>query len=294
MPRSISRPASLFWVSFAYLAALGVAAVVARMSGPATHPLWVLAAADAAATVTVFAFSVGFDNTSMYDPYWSVAPIAIGPWLASRPVAANAPLARTVLVIALVSLWGVRLTYNWAVGSPGLSHEDWRYAEYRTKAGRAYWLLSFFGLHFMPTVMVFLGCLPLLPALTSARPIGALDVVAAAVTLGAIAIETVADAQLRAFRRKRKGPSEMLDTGLWALSRHPNYFGEVMFWWGVFLFGVASGEAAAWTAAGALAITALFAFISIPMMDRRSAARRPEYAEYMRRVSRLVPWFPRR
>ncbi len=294
MPKPLARAASFTWVTVAYGVALAVAFAVTRAFGPDVHPLWVGAAADTAATVAVFAFSVAFDNTSVYDPYWSVAPIAIAPWLATRPEAAAAPLARQALVITLVTLWGLRLTYNWGVGYPGLGHEDWRYAEMRGKAGRAYWLVSLFGFHYFPTVLVYLGCVPLYSALTSARPLGLLDALAALVTLSAIAIEALADEQLRAFRKKRRTPSEMLDTGLWALSRHPNYFGEVLFWWGLFLFAIAAGTGPLWTIAGAAAITALFLFVSIPMLDRRSAERRPEYKEYMRRVSALVPWFPKR
>ena len=294
MPKQLSRAVSFTWVTVAYVVALAAAFTVTRAFGPDVHPLWVGAAADAAATVAVFVFSVIFDNTSVYDPYWSVAPIAIAPWLAARPEADAAPFGRKVLVIALVTLWGLRLTYNWAVGYPGLSHEDWRYADMRGKVGRAYWLVSFFGLHFFPTVLVYLGCLALYPALTSALPLGPLDALAAAVTLLAIGVEALADEQLRAFRRKRRTASEMLDTGLWAYSRHPNYFGEVLFWWGVFLFAVATGGAAWWTVSGAAAITALFLFVSIPMLDRRSVARKPEYKEYMRRVPAFFPWFPRR
>lgn len=293
MPKPLSRAASFTWVAVAYAFALAVGWAVTRAFGPGVHPLWVGAAADAAATVAVFAFSVAFDNTSVYDPYWSVAPIAIAAWLAARPEAAAGPVARKALLIGLVALWGVRLTYNWVAGSPGLSHEDWRYADLRRKTGRAYWLVSLLGLHSFPTALVYLGCLSMYPAFTSVRPPGPLDAAAAAVTLGAIAIEAIADEQLRAFRRRRKAPSEMLDTGLWAYSRHPNYFGEVLFWWGVFLFAVAAGSPPWWSVSGAIAITLLFVFVSIPMLDRRSAERRPEYRAYMKRVSALVPWFPR-
>jgi steroid 5-alpha reductase family enzyme len=277
----------------AYAVGLAAAFAVTRAVGPDLHPVWVVALADTAATVAVFVFSVAFDNTSVYDPYWSVAPLAIAPYLASRPEAASAPSGRQVLVIALVALWGLRLTYNWSIGYPGLGHEDWRYVDIRKKTGRAYWLASFFGLHYFPTVVVFLGCLPLVPALTSPRPLGLLDAAAAAVTLTAIVIETVADEQLRAFRKRRKTGGEIMGSGLWAYSRHPNYFGEVLFWWGVLLLGLAADPGAFWTVPGAVAVTALFFFASIPLLDRRSVERRPEYKEYMKRVSALVPWFPR-
>ena len=290
---TVSRARSFLVIAAAYVAALVVAALVVRWIGPDAHPLRAVAFADVAATIAVFAVSVVADNTSVYDPYWSVAPVAIAPWIALQPGASGAPLARQALVLFLVTLWGLRLTYNWARGFTGLAHEDWRYVDIRRTTGRAYWPASLFGLHLMPTVMVYLGCLSLYPALTSPRPIGLLDAVAAVVTLGAVAIELVADEQLRAFRRERRA-GEILARGLWAFSRHPNYFGEVSFWWGLLLFALAADPGAWWAGVGAAAITCLFVFASIPLLDRRSVARRPAYADHMKRVSALVPWFPRR
>ena len=294
MPRSIPRAPSFLLIGFGYVVALGVAFAVTRSLGPSAHPLWAVAAADAAATLAVFVFSVLCDNSSVYDPYWSAAPIAIAPYIALRPEAASAPLARKILVCALVALWGIRLTYNWARGFTGMAHEDWRYADLRKKTGPAYWVVSLLGLHFMPTVMVYLGCFALLPALTGTAPLGPLDAVAAIVTFGAVAIEALADEQLARFRREKKKAGEIMARGLWAYSRHPNYFGEVTFWWGLFLFGVAAAGLVPWTVTGAVAITLLFVFISIPMIDRRSVERRPAYADHMKRVSALVPWFPKR
>lgn len=293
MPRPIPRLPSFFWIFVAYAAGFAAAWLTPRFLSPGLHPLWTVAAADVVATVVVFGFSVVFDNTSVYDPYWSVAPLAIAPYLALRPEAAAGLGARQILVCALVTFWGLRLTYNWARAFTGLGHEDWRYVNIRKTTGPLYWAASFFGLELFPTVLVFLGCLPLYPALSSARPLGPLDALAATVTFGAVLIELIADEQLRAFRRTRKSSAEIMKTGLWAYSRHPNYFGEVTFWWGLFLFAMATDTASYWTGAGALTITLLFLFASIPMLDRRSVAGRPEYREHMKRVSALVPWFPR-
>ncbi|MFO0589150.1 MAG: DUF1295 domain-containing protein [Polyangiaceae bacterium] len=294
MPRDIPRTPSFVWITVAYLAGLAAAWGAAHVVGEGASSLVIVAAADLAATVAVFVFSVIFDNTSVYDPYWSVAPLAIAPYLAMRPEASAAPLARKVLVCALVAFWGLRLTYNWARGFTGLGHEDWRYVDIRNKTGRAYWLASFFGLQFFPTVMVYLGCLPLPSVLASTAPLGIGDAIAAIITFGAVMIELVADEQLRAFRRKKKAKGEIMREGLWAFSRHPNYFGEVAFWWGLFAFAIFLDRSLYWTGAGAVAITALFVFASIPMLDRRSLKGRPEYAEHMKRVSALVPWFPKR
>jgi len=285
------------WVLAAYLVALGLAILSALPLPAGTHPLVVVAVGDLVGTVAIFAFSFVFRNSSFYDPYWSVAPVPIALYLASHPQAVDdAVPGRQVVAIALVTLWGLRLTWNWARGWTGLHHEDWRYGKLREDTGKAYWLVSFSGIHLFPTVLVYLGCLGLYPALLAgSRPFGLLDLLAAGVTAGAVVIEGLADDQLRAFVRRNRDPNRYLDTGLWAWSRHPNYFGEVSFWWGVWLFGLAADPSSAWwTAAGPLAMTGLFVFISIPMMEKRMVAKRPAYAEHQRRVSMLVPLPPRR
>lgn len=111
-----------------------------------------------------------------------------------------------------------------------------------------------------------------------------------AVTLcAAIVIEAAADQQLRRFARDPAHRSQVADRGLWRHSRHPDYLGEIGFWWGMWLFGLAAAPAWWWTVAGPLAMVLLFTFVSVPMMDRRSLERRPAYAEHMRRVPALLP-----
>ncbi|RMD85249.1 MAG: DUF1295 domain-containing protein [Candidatus Dadabacteria bacterium] len=271
------------WVAAAYAAAMVVAVLVAR-AVPGSDPLWVAFVADVAATLVVFGFSVLHDNSSFYDPYWSLAPIPIAVyWVASAP--APASKLRAALIVVLICVWGLRLTWNWARGWQGLGHEDWRYVDLRRKTGRFYWPVSLAGIHMLPTLWVFGGLLPVYAALVAGtRGFGVLDLVAAVVTAAAIWIEAEADRQLRAFRMRPHRPDEILATGLWARSRHPNYFGEMSFWWGLYLFGLAAAPSWWWTGVGALAITLMFRFISLPMMEERMLARRPGYAEHQRRT----------
>src|SRR5262249_15871088 len=107
-----------------------------------------------------------------------------------------------------------------------------------------------------------------------------------------LVIEAVADEQLRSFRAARRDGAIMV-RGLWACSRHPNYFGEIGFWGGIYLFGLAGDLGAFWTGAGFVAITSMFVFVSIPMLDKRSCERRPEFVDHMKRVSALIPWWPK-
>lgn len=286
---------SVTLVFTAYLTAGFVAWLVAYLLGD-QHPLIMVGAADFAATVSIFVWSVSFKNTSMYDPYWSVAPVPIALYLAFGVAAPEVSSLRQLVVIALIAWWSVRLTFNWLRRWRGLDDEDWRYVDVRNKTGKLYWPASFLGLHLMPTVVVFLGCLALWPALaTGERALGLLDLLAIAVTASAVLLETISDHQLHRFLATGPSPTATLDSGLWAWSRHPNYFGEVLFWWGLFLFGVAADPMSAlWTWIGPVAMTALFIGISIPMMERRMLRRKPAYADRMRHVSSLIPWPPRR
>lgn len=290
-PASPARRRALAAVSVAYAVALAVA-LGSGWTIRGRHPILVAALADLAATLVVFVFSVRHENSSLYDPYWSVAPIPIVAYWASG--APSRPDVRAILVIVLVTLWGIRLTANWVARWNGLGDEDFRYVEIRSRAGRLYWPASLVSIHLLPTAWVFLGLLPTWPALSGAgAPLRALDGLALLVTAGAIVIETIADLQLRRFLRTRGERPAVLDSGLWRYSRHPNYFGEVAFWWGLWLFGIAAEPGWAWTAVGPLSITLLFLLVSIPWMDRRMLSRHPGWAAQMRATSGLVPW-PRR
>lgn len=286
-PSRLGRAESFGLVVLAYLVATAAALWVAARGEPGS--LWTLFWADVLATIVIFSFSIRLDNGSVYDAYWSVAPPLITAyWIAASSHASG---LRQAVVTVLVLAWAIRLTFNWARSWPGLHHEDWRYVDLYTKAPK-FWI-SLLGIHLVPTFQVFLGCLPLVPALARGRaPFGALDAIATIVTGGAILLETVADAQLRRFNL-RKQPGDIMAEGMWGWTRHPNYLGEQLFWWGLFLFGFAADSSYGWTVIGPLAMMAMFRFASIPMLDQRSLARRPGYAEHMQRVNALLPRRPR-
>lgn len=253
------------------------------------HPLLVLAMADMVGTAVIFLSSLLFNNSSVYDAYWSVAPpLIIIYWLFS----ATAPLggSRQVIIMVLVLIWSFRLTLNWAVRWGGMTHEDWRYADMRNKHGKAYWLVSFFGIHLMPTVLVFLGCLPFLSSFSAPETdFGLLDGIAVVVTAGAIWIEWRADKDVTLFKRSNENRDALLRSGVWSLTRHPNYLGEISFWWGVYLFGIAANGRYWWTIIGPLLMTALFLFISIPMIEKRLLERKPAYKRYKETTPMLLP-----
>jgi steroid 5-alpha reductase family enzyme len=154
------------------------------------------------------------------------------------------------------------------------------------------WLTLLLGVQLVPAIFVTLGCLPLLPALSQGRELGVLGLFVLGLGLAAAGLELAADEQRRAFAAAK--PGVLLDVGLWAWCRHPNYLGEITFWVSLWLFAMAAAPAAAWwTVIGPLSITGLFAFASIPMMETRNAERRPGWAAYVARTPRLIPRPPR-
>jgi len=293
----LSRSAAFAIVTACYTVA-GAAALFTALLLRHHHPITIAFVADLVATVVIFALSMVLANSSLYDPYWSVAPpvVAIG-WAAVAPAhLSSGATARQIVVITLVMFWAIRLTGNWAIGWHGLTQEDWRYIMMRddTHGRLPWWLVSFVGVQLVPTLVVFVGLLPLWPALGAPRhSFNALDVVAAIVTAAAIAVETIADNQMRAFARNSVNRGRTIDVGLWARSRHPNYLGEISMWCGLYLFGLAADPHWWWTIAGPVVMVLLFQTASIPMMETRSLQRRPDYADYQARVSKLLP-LPRR
>jgi len=252
--------------------------------------LWMkIAIGDFVGTVIIFLFSLVLNNSSMYDPYWSVAPIVI---LAYLLAISDASLLepRIILVSIIVIYWGIRLTHNWLKTWPGLNHEDWRYQKLAEDNGIFYWPVSFLGIHLFPTIMVFLGCLPLIPIVDSTDPLMWTDILGFLISFIAIEIERRADNQLRDFKKNSNG-HKVCEIGLWKYSRHPNYFGEISFWAGIFIMALGLNPSEnLYTGIGFLSMVILFVFISIPMMEKRQI-KKQGYIDYKKRVWMLVPWF---
>jgi steroid 5-alpha reductase family enzyme len=248
-----------------------------------------IAVGDFVGTVIIFLFSVLLKNSSMYDPYWSVAPIIILGYLL---IISSVDLldGRIILLSIVVIYWGIRLTHNWLKTWPGLKHEDWRYQKLAKDTGVFYWPVSFLGIHLFPTVMVYLGCLPFIPIVFSGKPLIWTDFLGFTVSFVAIEIERRADLQLRAFKKNPEG-KKVCEVGLWKYSRHPNYFGEISFWGGIFIMAYGLNPSQnLWYGIGFFCMVLLFVFISIPMMEKRQM-HKEGYIDYKKRVWMLVPWF---
>jgi steroid 5-alpha reductase family enzyme len=266
-------------------------------------PLWLGLAVTGISTVVIWIFSIANDNSSIYDPYWVIAPPLLA--LALKGTAggglAAAWHARQVVIVACLCLWGARyhIFYAWSGWRTGLVHEDWRYEAMR-QAPVPYWLNSLLGMHLFPTALVFFAFAPaalVLGAGPSVQPaFGLWDLLGVVAALSAVTIEFTADRQLRAYRAtedyERGGT---LRQGLWKLSRHPNYFGESLFWVSMIPFALGAGVFRGYPVlvlAGPIALAAFFRY-SCRLMDVRSLQRRRDYQQVIDELSAMVPWFPK-
>lgn len=196
----------------------------------------------------------------------------------------------SLLLLVLVALWSLRLSLHLTLRNAAKA-EDRRYAAMRVANPRfnGQSLVTVFGLQ---AVLAWLISLPLATALIKPAPLQFLHLVGTVIILIGFFFEAVADWQLVRFKTDPHNQGRVLGSGLWRYSRHPNYFGEAVIWWGFFLFAVASG--AAWTAFAPLLMTFLLLKVSgVTLLEKDIQDRRPDYRRYQQTTSAFFPWKPR-
>lgn len=239
--------------------------------------------ADVAATVVTFVFSLLFNNASVYDPYWSVQPIVI---IAAFSDGKELTLLR-ILLLAAIFIWGIRLTVNWAYTFGDLTHQDWRYTMLKEKTGALYPFVNFTGIHMVPTLIVYACTLPAAYAFMHEGELTNGSILFFLLSVGAVILQGTADYQMHKFRKHKNGTFNR--NGLWKYSRHPNYLGEILMWWGVALSVISAFPNMWYLAIGALSNTILFLTVSIPLADGRQS-RKPEFEEYKNNTRMLLPF----
>ncbi len=249
-----------------------------------------LSALGAAAGVMFVAWltSVAMRDAGVADVAWGLAFVAIA---LVALVVGEGDEERALLVLILVSAWGLRLAGYIAQRHDG---EDRRYAAMREKHGN-FALRSLWSVFGTQAVIAWVISLPIQIAATDPTPseLGALAWIGTALAALGIVFEALADAQLRMFSKDPSNAGQVMDRGLWRYSRHPNYFGEVCMWWGIWLIALETGSGW-WTAVGPALLTFLLLRVSgVSLTEKTITSRRPGYAEYVRRTSAFVPRPPR-
>jgi steroid 5-alpha reductase family enzyme len=227
-------------------------------------------------------------DVSIIDIFWAPG-IALMAWATAAASAPPGP--RGWLALALVSLWGLRLGLHILLRHAG---EDHRYGAMRAKFGPRWWWWSLFQVFWLQALLLWIVSWPLQVAVAAPQPLNVVDAAGATLAAAGLLIEGLADRQLARFRADAASTGKVMDRGLWSWSRHPNYFGDALMWWGFFLLGFAGGHAW-WLLASPVVMTVLLLRVSgVSLLEETIAERRPGYADYIRRTSAFVPLPPKR
>jgi steroid 5-alpha reductase family enzyme len=253
-------------------------------------PSVTLAAAIAVAVVAVcfWLISLARRDASIADVAWGLIFTTVA-WV-SLAVGEGGPAM--LLAALLTSLWGVRLAVH--IGRRNLGHgEDRRYTAMRDRRPEKFWIWSLFGVFLLQGLLALIVSLPLQSLGAGAgQDIGMASWLGLAIFLAGFAFEAIGDAQLNAFKRDPDSGDRVMDRGLWRFTRHPNYFGDAVLWWGLWLLAVESG-AGWWTVIGPALMTFLLLRVSgVSMLEADISGRRPGYADYVRRTNAFIPGRP--
>jgi steroid 5-alpha reductase family enzyme len=256
--------------------------------------LLVVAAAIAALMVSTWAVSLPMRNASIVDIVWGLGFVVVG-WTAWS--VGRGGTVRPTLVVAMVSLWGLRLaSYLWWRNHG--KGEDFRYRAMRRNAGDRFAVISLFTVFGLQGVLMFVVSLPLSLGITTCpRPpdVGFVALGAGiALWLVGMCFETVGDAQLARFKARPDSAGKVMRTGLWRYTRHPNYFGDFCVWWGIWLVTVAGGGWPLVGVVGPILMSVLLMRVSgVTLLEKSLTKRREGYAEYVATTSAFFPRRPR-
>jgi len=229
-------------------------------------------------------FSALTKNSSWYDAFWSVIPVVLV-ILCWMDADSGGNSSRALLMMACLLFWSVRLTFNWMRSWDGFAHEDWRYVMMKAKARNKlhYFAIDFGLIHLIPTICVYLALLPMNYAyFFHSADLSWIDWMAFIISISAVLIQSISDEQMYQFRHSASlNKPQTMQKGLWFYSRHPNYFGEIIFWFSLFIFITGAGLKIVWLIIGSIVMYALIAIGSVAMMDKRSSERRSDYGQYL-------------
>jgi steroid 5-alpha reductase family enzyme len=240
----------------------------------------------------VWFLSVLLTDAGIVDIFWGAGFVLVA-WTSA--FWGHGDLFRKVLLTTLTTLWGVRLAVHIFLRSRGKG-EDFRYRRFRENGGEHFRRNSLFTIFWLQAALCFVIALPVQigQAVPTAASLGALEILGALVWTVGFLFEALADFQLRAFLAHPENRGKVMRYGLWRYSRHPNYFGECLVWWGIFLIALPV-PGGAFAVVGPLLITFLLLKVSgVTMLEDGLKSRREGYADYIRSTSAFVPGFPKK
>ena len=242
---------------------------------------------DVISTIVIWFIGVLINTASIYDPYWSVQTPIIIICLLIKYQNLN---VGNLIYLELILFWGIRLTYNYTKTFHDISYIDWRYKQIKEKTGKLYQVVNLLGICLVPTIIVYAASIPSFLFVIDNLKFEYIQIIGYVVILISVFIEMKADIDLHEFKKIRNDRNEIIRIGLWKYSRHPNYFGEICFWYGVAMVYVFCDFTKNWYYIfGAVLDNALFLGISIPLAEKNLKTYKDGYDEYKKNTSMLIP-----
>ncbi len=235
-----------------------------------------------------FIFSLVKKRNDVADIAWGLGFVILA-W-SSYFLSDNKTIVGLVVTLC-VTIWGLRLSWHIKRRNMGKA-EDYRYLAWRKDWGKWFYLRSYLQVYMLQGFFLYIIVLPVLLINKSAVTFKALVFLGLGVWLLGFIFEAIADKQLAMFIKNPKNKGKLMTSGLWAYSRHPNYFGESLQWWGIWLVAF-SQPFGLLAIISPLMITLLLVKVSgIPLLEKRMSLH-PDFMNYKKRVSVFIPWFPK-
>ena len=270
----------------AYLGAFAIGYASFLLLEDYVSVIWNLLISDVVATIYIWVVGIFYKTASIYDPYWSVQTVVIFVCLMIGYKTFN---LGSILYLSGLLFWAVRLTYNFIYGFNDISYIDWRYAQIKEKTGKLYQLVSLLGIHLVPTFVVFFASVPSFLYIINGQDFSLLQLIGLAIMILGTLLELVSDKNMATFKNVRTSKDEIINVGLWKYSRHPNYLGEILFWYGVALVFILNNLNLWFVIIGAILNTMLFLFISIPLAENHLKSYKKGFDEYKKKTRMLLP-----
>lgn len=238
-------------------------------------------------TIIIWFIGVLINTASTYDPYWSVQTPVIFICLLIKYGNLN---VGNLIYLELILFWAIRLTYNYTKTFHDITYIDWRYTQIRESTGKFYQIVNLLGICLVPTIIVYAASIPSFLFVMDDLNLEYIQFIGFIIILASVLIEMKADIDIHEFKKIRSSRNEIIRIGLWKYSRHPNYFGEICFWYGVAFVYIFCDFTKKWYYIfGAILNNALFLGISIPLAEKNLRKYKEGYDEYKKNTSMLIP-----
>lgn len=262
------------------------------LTGPFSETYFMGIAVIMSCLTVLWILSLIIKDASIIDIFWGVG-FVITVWTYANMIGWETLDVRAKIFVGMVSLWGLRLGIYLGARNIGKG-EDYRYKAWREENGKNWWWLSYIRVFVLQGFILWIVSSIFVPALSVQGGLGFLEFLGIGLWAIGLFFEAVGDWQLSRFKRNPGNKGKVMDTGLWKYTRHPNYFGDALMWWGLFCFCLGHPQGLFYIFSPIFMTLLLLKVSGVAMLERKLKESKPKYKEYMEKTSAFVPMMPKK